>query len=89
VDIEFDASKDDANRRKHGVPLALALMFDWDSVIATPDIRRDYGERRMVGYAVMDRRLYCVVYVERGRNIRIISLRKANRREVRRYEETH
>ncbi|MBF0429416.1 MAG: BrnT family toxin [Magnetococcales bacterium] len=46
----------------------------------------NYGEERMIGYAPIDRRLYCVVFVDRGEVRRVISLRKANSREVRVYE---
>jgi uncharacterized DUF497 family protein len=66
----------------------LALLLDWESVVALPDTRRDYGEQRLIGYGVLERRLYCVVFVVRGRKLRVISLRKANRREVKRYEES-
>ena len=49
---------------------------------AMEDPRRDYGERRMIGYALMGERLYCVVFTERRDAYRIISLRKANNREI-------
>jgi uncharacterized protein len=39
------------------------------------------GELRMIGYALWDERLYCVVFTDRGVNRHIISLRKANNRE--------
>nr|WP_103035513.1 BrnT family toxin [Castellaniella caeni] len=50
-----------------------------------PDTRQDYGEVREIGYAVMDDRLYCVVFTQRGDKMHVISLRKANSREVRDY----
>lgn len=53
--------------------------------MASPDQRSDYGEMRMIGYAPIGNRLYCVVFVDRGTVRRIISLRKANSREVRAY----
>ena len=54
-------------------------------LIAVPDTRRNYGEKRMVGYAPFGQRVYCVVFTDRGQKRRVISLRKANIREVRRY----
>ncbi|MBK1674177.1 MULTISPECIES: BrnT family toxin [Ectothiorhodospira] len=83
--IEYDADKDAANRAKHGVSLAEAKALEWDTLLAMEDRRRDYGERRMIGYALMGARLFCVVFVDRGEARRIISLRKANTREVKRY----
>ena len=84
--IAFDPAKDAVNRAKHGVSLGEAGGLDWDRVLAIPDARADYGELREIGYGPIGRRLYCVVFVDRGDTRRIISLRKANRREIDRYE---
>jgi uncharacterized DUF497 family protein len=40
----------------------------------------------MIGFAPIEDRVYCVVYVDRNHQRRIISLRKANKREVNSYE---
>ncbi len=85
LDITFDRDKDAANLAKHGVSLALAADLEWGEFLGKPDVRRDYGEARVVGYAPIGERLYCVVLVDRGTERRIISLRKANGREVSRY----
>lgn len=85
MNIEFDPGKDAINIEKHGVSLAEAVMLEWDWVWATEDFRNDYGERRMIGYGPIANRVYCVVYTEREGVRRIISFRKANRREVRLY----
>jgi uncharacterized protein len=86
MDIEFDAAKDKANREKHSVSLGEAAQLDWDAALVAPDTRHEYGEHREIGYAPMGARLYCVVFVRRGEVFRIISLRKANDREVEAYE---
>ncbi|MBP9714655.1 MAG: BrnT family toxin [Sterolibacterium sp.] len=83
--IAFDSSKDRANRQKHGISLAEADFLDWDVAVVWQDDRKDYGEIRLVALAPMADRLYCCVYVEREETKRIISLRKANRREVMEY----
>ena len=83
--ITFDPAKDASNVEKHGVPLALAVELDWDSLWSVPDHRTDSGELRMVGNAIAEDRLFCVVYTDRGELRRVISLRKANSREVKRY----
>ena len=87
MEITFDAAKDKINQRKHGVSLSLAQEIEWPEVMAKPDIRQDYGEVREIGYAVIDDRLYCVVFTQRKDKMHIISLRKANSREVRHYVE--
>ncbi|MBO9332378.1 hypothetical protein A6B37_02515 [Achromobacter sp. HZ01] len=86
--ITFDTAKDLSNQRKHGVSLAAAEWFEWDEALVREDMRREYGERRMIALGYIDVRLYCVVYVDRNDERRIISLRKANSREVNLYAET-
>ena len=83
--ITFDPDKDAANLSKHGVSLALAAELEWDWLLAKVDTRRDYGEMRMVGYAPIGPRVFCLVFTDRGDERRMISLRKANTREVKNY----
>ena len=81
----FDPSKDAANIAKHGVSLALAADLEWDTALIWLDERRDYGEVRMSGIGYIGLRLFFVAFVDRLDERRIISLRKANPREVNRY----
>jgi len=87
MDITFDPAKDLSNQRKHGVSLSEAEEFEWNDALVREDNRREYGERRMIALGYIDVRLYCVVYVDRINERRIISLRKANSREVNLYAE--
>ncbi|MDR5739769.1 MULTISPECIES: BrnT family toxin [unclassified Caballeronia] len=86
IDILFDPLKDALNRSRHGVSLELAHRIDWREVMSAVDDRKDYGELREIGYAPVESRLYCVVFTQRGAALRIISVRRANNREVDRYE---
>lgn len=85
MEIEYDHRKGAINMAKHGLPLSLAKGLEWDSLWAKEDTRRDYGDMRMIGYATIDMRLYCVIYTDRKTTRRIISIRKANNREKREY----
>lgn len=87
MDINFDPVKDGRNTDKHGVSLALAVEIDWNDVLCCPDDRQDYGELREIGFARIGDRLYVVVFVQRGDVMRVISLRKANAREVNIYDQ--
>ncbi len=60
--------------------------FDWDSVQIIVDDRRDYGEVRLQLWGLIDGRLHVAVVTPRGDDLRVISLRKANGKEVKRYE---
>ncbi|HEY9193879.1 MAG TPA: BrnT family toxin [Methyloversatilis sp.] len=88
MQIEFDPDKDTSNLSKHGVSLVLASELDWEAALVWVDERFEYGETRMIALAPNAGILYCVAFVDRGEARRIISLRRANRREVKRYVES-
>ena len=83
--IEFDPLKNQSNIAKHGVSLALASELEWEQALIRVDDRFEYGERRMIALAPRTGALYYVAFVDRHRVRRIISLRRANRREVKHY----
>jgi uncharacterized protein len=59
--------------------------LDWSTAIIREDTRRDYREPRLLVMARLDGRLHTAVVTPRGEDLRVISFRKANRREVRQY----
>lgn len=85
MQIAFDPVKDATNLDKHGVSLALAVELDWDVALVWVDERFVYNEARRIALAPMTGVLYYVAFVDRGDMRRIISLRRANRREVNHY----
>lgn len=87
MDITFDPNKDQTNRKKHGISLAEAASFDWDTALVWLDDRFKYNEPRECALGVIGERVYYVAFVERDGSRRIISLRKANMREVKHYVE--
>ncbi len=92
MNVTFDPAKDTVNMAKHGVSLAEAAGFEWDAAAVWPDQRRDYGEARMAALGYIGLRIMAVVFVDRPADKpterRIISVRKTNSREVKRYAET-
>ncbi|MDR5783234.1 BrnT family toxin [Caballeronia sp. LZ065] len=84
-DITFDPLKDAINCLQHGVSLGLARDIAWDNLIRWVDDRYDYGELREVGLAPLRGHIFCVVFTRRDNQRRIISLRRANKREIKRY----
>ena len=82
MQIDFDPQKDATNLSKHGVSLALAAELDWDAALVWVDDRIDYGEVRMIALAPKSAILFFVAFVDRPTVRRIISLRRANRREA-------
>lgn len=87
--IEFDPAKDSTNQAKNGASLSVAVELDWEAALVWVDERFEYGETRMIALAPRVNILYCVAFVDRGDVRRIISLRRANRREVKHYVENY
>jgi hypothetical protein len=61
----------------------------WDEALVWIDPRFGYDELRMVGLVPKGNRLYYVAFVDRGETRRVISLRYAERREVKHYVENY
>jgi uncharacterized DUF497 family protein len=59
----------------------MIFAADWSRARVAQDTRVDYGEARFQAYLIIGNRLHVAVYVRRQNIRRIISLRKANRRE--------
>lgn len=81
---EWNAAKRTSNLAKHAVDFAEVENLDWDTALTIPHRRR--GEVRHLTYAPVGDRLHALVWMERGDRIRVISFRRANAREIERYE---
>lgn len=87
--IEFDSAKDKLNRAQHGLSLAFAKKLLWDEALVWVDGRYGYDEVRMIGLVPEGDRLYYVAFVDLGEVRRVISLRYAERKEIKHYVETY
>ncbi len=85
MNYEWDEAKARLNLEKHGVPFETVHAFEWDTALVLEDDREDYGESRYRAMGLIGKRLHALVFTLRGENIRVIGIRKANRREVRFY----
>ena len=88
MDYEWDEMKREANTAKDGLDFTLAEHFDWTTAIEAKDNRFDYKEARWVALGCIGKRVHVLIYTERSGKIRLISLRRANRREREFYEKT-
>ena len=84
--ITFDPAKNARNIAERNLSFELVAQLDWETAAAVEDTRKDYGERRLRVLAYLGRRLHAVVITMRGDVMHVISFRKANDKEVRRYE---
>ena len=86
--IEFDESKSQRNARERRLPFTMAAELDFATASVTEDRRSDYPERRFVAFGYIERRLHVLCFAETETRIRVISFRRANAREVKRYAKT-
>jgi uncharacterized DUF497 family protein len=85
--FEWDEQKAERNQFKHSVNFLFATrVFDDENRLTVIDYRYDYGETRYTTLAKIENRVYVVAFTLRLSNIRLISARKANKKEVKRYE---
>ena len=83
--IDFDPAKSAKNERDRGIAFERLADMDVETAISSEDTRKDYGERRLRVLGTIDGKLHAAVITPRGETIRVISLRRANRREERAY----
>jgi uncharacterized protein len=86
VEVSFDPAKSERNAAERGLPFDLAAEFDFETALIGEDDRRNYGETRWLAFGMIGNRLHALCFTPTADGIRVISLRKANAREVKRYE---
>lgn len=80
--LTFDPAKRDKTLLERGLDFARAREVFAGVTVTMHDNRLDYGEDRHVTVGLLDGRVVVVVWTPRGRARRIISMRKANEREI-------
>jgi uncharacterized DUF497 family protein len=83
--VTFDPKKNADNIRERQLSFDEVSKLEWLSAVILEDVRKDYGERRYRVFGYIDERLYAVVFTPREDAVHVISFRKANIREVKRY----
>jgi hypothetical protein len=87
VTYEWDDAKNRSNRAKHGLDFADAELVFAGPCVTFVDSRFDYGEERLVTLGLLAGRPVAIAHAARGEAMRIISMRKANWREQKIYQE--
>ncbi len=87
--FEWDCSKAESNRRKHGLSFEITAMVFMDpNRFEAQDTRAKYGEDRWKTVGVVQEHVLCVIYTIRyGDTIRLISGRYANAKERQQYDQ--
>ena len=84
--IEFDSVKSQRNAVERNLSFERANEVDLEAALISRDERQNYGEDRYVALCHLDKRMHVLCFTETIRGIRVISFRKANKREVLHYE---
>lgn len=86
--LEWDPAKRDKTLAERGLDFADVSLIDWDTALTLEDGRQTYAEPRFITLAPIGRQLCVVAWCYRNSALRVISIRKANAREIKRYEQT-
>ncbi|AOV98544.1 Protein of uncharacterised function (DUF497) [Edwardsiella tarda] len=84
--IEYDQNKREKTLLERGIDFARAGEIFAGMHFTAEDCRQDYGEIRKITVGKLDARIVVMVWTPRGNVRRIISMRKANEREIKRFE---
>jgi hypothetical protein len=83
VEIAFDPRKSERNLHERNLGFEQAAEFDFTSASYFSEVRN--GEHRLLAVGYLNRRLHILCFLPRFDGIRVISFRKANDREARKY----
>jgi len=86
MEITYDADKRAITLEKRGLDFDDAVHVFAGPVFDLEDDRQDYGETRWLTFGLLAGRMVAVVWTPRGGARHIISMRKANERERKKYE---
>lgn len=87
MEYEWDEDKRRKNLQTHGIDFVAILGFHWETAVEAVDSRFDYGEERFNAVGFLGERLVVLTYTELQHNIRVISLRRATKTEVKFYHD--
>ncbi len=83
MSITFDPAKNERNIRERGLSFERAAEFDFATAVFNTETRK--GEMRRVAVGYLDNRLHLLCYIPYPDGLRVISFRKTNAREAKRY----
>lgn len=87
MDFEWDLAKSNSCQISRNFDFTYVIpIFSDPTLLVEHDQRWEYGEERFRALGLIDEKVFVVVFTRRNRAIRIISARRANSREVKRYE---
>lgn len=86
MEITYDAEKRGLTLENRGLDFEDAVHVFAGPVFDLEDDRQDYGETRWLTFGLLNERMVVLVWTQRGEARHVISMRKANDRERKKYE---
>jgi uncharacterized protein len=83
--IEYDPEKRELTLIHRGLDMADAELVLNSNNLTFPDLRNEYGEERFISIGLIEGRMVYIAWTLRNGVYRIISMRKANDREQKKY----
>ena len=87
VQLTWDEEKRQKTLQERGLDFADARRVFNEASLTFPDLRKSYGENRYITVGFLDHRMVVLVHTPRDGGMRIISMRKANEREIEHYRQ--
>jgi uncharacterized DUF497 family protein len=87
--ISYNALKNETNIEERGLSFEAVRDFEMSKALIVEDSRKAYQEPRFQALGLIGDRLHMLVFTPRGSKMHVISLRKANLREIKRYEQAN
>ncbi len=84
--LEWDPVKRTRTLEERGLDFADVVQVDWETALTLEDVRQPYPEKRFITYAQIEDRLCVIAWCYRNDALRVISLRRANKRETKKYD---
>ncbi len=85
--ITFDPVKREKTLKERQLDFRDAAVVFGAHVYEFEDVRRDYGEKRLISVGYLFGRMVIIGHVQRGEECHVFSMRKANEREIKKYRE--
>ncbi|OOF85597.1 hypothetical protein BKG93_04305 [Rodentibacter ratti] len=85
--IEYYPNKSQRNIEERNLSFDEVAFFEWRTAIIWQDNRFNYSEPRFLSLGLLGDRVHSICFTPIQNGIRVISFRKANKREVRKYEQ--
>jgi len=89
VKVDYDPAKNARNIAERQLSFERVREFDFEGAVFWQDVRKPYPEARHIALGMLDARLHVLCFTPIQDGIRVISFRKANKREVKIYEAAH